>query len=101
MKSTLSNETLTLHFMDEPTANGLNTLLQKTYDVLDSRGVYREVVVDMGRVNYIDSTGITFLIGLYRHLNRQGKGFRITGAKKEIQDLFQIVNLTELFQVKT
>lgn len=100
MLSKQNNKSITLCFMEEPTANCLNDLLQQSYDVLDQYDVYEEVVIDMQKVNYIDSTGITFLIGLYKNLVRKNKKMRVTGARKEIRELFNIVNLTELFQVE-
>lgn len=100
MSSRQTDKTITLCFLEEPTANCLNDLMQQAYDVLDRHEDYEELVIDMGKVNYIDCTGITFLIGLYRSLVRTGKGMRIIGARKEIRDLFKIVNLTELFQVE-
>ncbi|SMP40562.1 STAS domain-containing protein [Anoxynatronum buryatiense] len=100
MQSLREHETITLFFAEEPTANSLNDLLQQTYEVLDQHQSCREVVIDMSQINYIDSAGITFLIGLYRNLARNETKLRIKGARTEIRDLFQIVNLTELFQVE-
>lgn len=100
MLSKQNNETITLCFMEEPTANCLNDLLQQSYSVLNQYDAYEEVVIDMNKVNYIDSTGITFLIGLYKNLVRKNKKMRVIGARKEIRELFNIVNLTELFQVE-
>lgn len=100
MQSIRENETITLCFIEEPTANSLNDLLQQTYEVLDQHESCSQVVIDMSRINYIDSAGITFLIGLYRQLKRNEKQLCIRGARSEIRDLFRIVNLTELFQVE-
>ena len=100
MLSKQNNETITLCFMEEPTANYLNDLMNQSYSVLDKYEDYEEVIIDMQKVKYIDSTGITFLIGLYKNLVRKNKKMRVTGARKEIRDLFNIVNLTELFQVE-
>ncbi len=95
-----NDQTITLCFIEEPTANYLNDLLQQSYSLLDQYDAYQEVVIDMEKVNYIDSTGITYLIGLYKNLVRKNKKMRIKGARKEIRELFNIVNLTELFQVE-
>lgn len=100
MLSHQKNDTITLTFMEEPTSNSLNDLLQYSYELLDQHENYNQVVIDMGKVKYIDSAGITFFIGLYKNLVRNQKSMRIVGAKKEIRDLFAIVNLTELFQVE-
>ena len=100
MLSKQNDQIITLCFMEEPTTSCLNDLLQQSYSLLDQYDAYQEVVIDMGKVNYIDSTGITFLIGLYKNLLRKNKKMRITGARKEIMELFTIVDLTELFQAE-
>ncbi|SDY26851.1 STAS domain-containing protein [Tindallia californiensis] len=99
MNYIIQEKQLTFYLAQNPTATNVNTFLQYMYQVLDSKELINEVIIDFDEVQYVDSTGITFLIGLYRHLARGDRKMRITNAKKEIMDLFEIVNLTELFQV--
>ncbi|SFH54765.1 stage II sporulation protein AA (anti-sigma F factor antagonist) [Tindallia magadiensis] len=99
MNYKIQEKQLTFYLAQNPTATTVNTFLQYMYQILDSKNQVNEVVIDFDEVQYIDSTGITFLIGLYRHLTKDNKKMKITNAKKEIMDLFEIVNLTELFQV--
>ncbi|RQD69591.1 MAG: anti-sigma factor antagonist [Tindallia sp. MSAO_Bac2] len=99
MNYEIQNGVLTFKFQYNPTASNINEFLKYMYQIIDTKEIYDEVVMDFSEVQYVDSTGITFLIGIYRYLSKMKKSFRIINARKEIVDLFEIVNMTNLFQV--
>ena len=99
MQYAIEGGALRFVFEHNPTASNVNKYLQYMYQTIDSKERFHEVVIDFNKVEYIDSTGVTFLIGLYRYLQKEDKIMRVINARLEIVELFEIVNLTNLFQV--
>lgn len=99
LQHTVEGGKITFILEYNPTALNINYYLQHMYQIVDSKEEYREVVIGLDQVEYIDSTGVTFLIGLYRYLQKNDKSMRVINARKEIVELFEIVNLKDLFHV--
>lgn len=58
-----------------------------------------EVVVDMSRVDFLDSTAVSGLIRCFMRLRDTGRTFRIVGAGSQAVGLFRLTRLDQLLQV--
>ena len=57
------------------------------------------IILDLNKVQQIDSLGITLVLGLFKTCQKQGLEFRIEGAHPDIQRVFKLFNLTKFFSV--
>jgi anti-sigma B factor antagonist len=67
---------------------------QPTYLGLD----YTRVVLDLSRLDYIDSSGLGALVALYMHAQRTGCDLEITNPKSRIKDRFSRSGLGKVFE---
>lgn len=60
---------------------------------------FKEVVFDLGNVNYIGSAGIGKLLLLYKRVAAKGGEIRIENATKTVYDLFIVLKLDTIFTI--
>jgi len=77
---------------------GSVTLRDAVHDLL-SKGKKR-ILLNLGDVNYIDSSGIGELVSAYTTAKKQGGELRLLNLTKKIHDLLQITKLYTVFDVK-
>ncbi len=58
-----------------------------------------KVVLDLSAVEYIDSLGITLVLGLFKSCQKSGAAFSIEAVKPDILRVFKLFNLTKFFPV--
>ena len=63
---------------------------------LKKTGIKR-VVLDMGEVEWINSTGLGMIISAYTTLTRDGGGVKLARVGDRVQNLFVITKLVTLF----
>jgi anti-anti-sigma factor len=75
-----------------------NAFRDALYDAVQQHGDPR-VAIDLGRVDYLSSTGVAILVGLKRRLDaRQGR-FVLFGLQPPVHDLLQSMKLTRYFTI--
>ena len=60
----------------------------------------KKVLLNLGEVNYIDSSGIGVLVSSFSTVRSQGGELKLVNLSKRIRDLLQITKLYSLFDVK-
>lgn len=60
----------------------------------------KKVLLNLGGVNYIDSSGIGVLVSSFTTVQSQGGELKLVNLSKRIHDLLQITKLYSLFDVK-
>jgi anti-sigma B factor antagonist len=76
-----------------------SSVLRETVKDLLSKG-HKKILVDLGEVNYVDSSGVGELISAYTSARNQGGELKLLHLTKKIQDLLQITKLYTVFDVK-
>ncbi len=66
-------------------------------EVLKNGG--KKIVLNLGDVNYIDSSGIGELVSTYTTVTNQGGQLKLLNLTKKIQELLQITKLLTVFSV--
>jgi anti-anti-sigma factor len=81
-------------------ATGRDTgYLHTKSDELKSSGCAR-VLVDLAKVDYIDSTGIGFLIGIYSSvLKIPGGRFALANLNRRVQEVMELTRLAEVIPI--
>ena len=72
-------------------------LRQLVHDVLDSGT--RKIIMDMGKVKYVDSSGIGELVSCYTTITNRGGQLRLTNIHAKILSLLQLTALVSVFEI--
>jgi anti-sigma B factor antagonist len=74
-------------------------VLRDTVKDLLSKG-QKKILLNLGDVNYIDSSGIGELVSAYTTAKNQGGELKLLKLTKKVHDLLQITKLYTVFDVK-
>ena len=77
-----------------PDANTLNDQLRTLLDKKKTR-----VIIDLGEVQFINSSGLGMLIGGMSTMRKGGGELKLARASKKVQNLLEMTKLTTLFDV--
>ena len=72
-------------------------LREMVRDLLDKG--QRKIVLNLGDVNYIDSSGIGELVSGFTTVKNQGGELKLLNLTKKVHDLLQITKLYTVFDV--
>ena len=99
ISTTEEGRTLTLAGRGEIDFATLDTLT----DELDkaSREDIDDVIVDLQKVTYIDSSGLGVLVGAHRRLKAEGRSLVLRIADAEMIKLLAITGLDQVFAIET
>lgn len=100
MKRFLQGEQLMIQAQFDLVASQLQEYVMNPIDFFDHPDEYHEVALDISMVNNIDSTGITFIVGLFKAAANKGKKFRVKGMHPDIYHVFQLIKLDEAFEIE-
>jgi anti-sigma B factor antagonist len=59
----------------------------------------KQVVVDLSRVTYLDSSGLAVLIEGMQKLQEYGGKFALAGVQESVQHILEIARLDQVFQI--
>jgi anti-sigma B factor antagonist len=59
----------------------------------------KQLVVDLSRVTYIDSSGLAALIEGMRNVQEYGGKFALAGLQETIRTIFEIARLDQVFRI--
>jgi len=74
------------------------SILRDTVKDLLAKGQKR-ILVNLGEVNYIDSSGVGELVAAFTSARNQGGDLKLLNLTKKIRDLLQITKLYTVFDV--
>ena len=57
------------------------------------------LVIDMGNVSYIDSSGLAVLIEAMQKVEKYGGKFALAGLQENVKPIFEIARLDQVFQI--
>ncbi|MEI6430576.1 MAG: STAS domain-containing protein [bacterium] len=58
-----------------------------------------QLIINLSKVDYIDSTGIGMLVGGLKQASEAGGGIKLICPNKDVYRLFHITNLTRAFPI--
>src|ERR1700751_279542 len=59
----------------------------------------KQVVLDLGKVSYIDSSGLGILVGLYSTAPKLGGGVKLANLNPGLEDIRQMTRVFPVFEV--
>jgi len=78
---------------------GTDIILRNNFRKLIVRGE-RKVVLNMGDVTYIDSSGVGELMSAFTWARKNGGEMKLLNLTKKVHDLLQITKLYTVFDIK-
>lgn len=97
MERKIENNKLTLFMTEGLTANKIPEYNLQLDLLLQDHEQYQKCILDLSQTVNIDSTGVTFVISLYKKMKAIEKEFCVSGASNEIQNLFKLMKLDQFF----
>jgi anti-sigma B factor antagonist len=76
-----------------------SVILKDVVRELLSRG-QKHILLNLGNVNYIDSSGIGELVSAFTTVRNEGGDLKLLNLTKKVNDLLQITKLSTVFDVK-
>ena len=73
-------------------------LLRETVDNLLAKG-QKKLLLNLAEVNYIDSSGIGALVGVYTAVRKQGGELQLLKITNRVRNLLQITKLLTVFAI--
>jgi len=80
-----------------PNVKDMNKVLM---DALCQTDGIEEVIVELTKIQTIDSVGVSFVVSLYKNISNEGLEFRIVNASNDIIQLFKLMRLDEFFIIE-
>ena len=59
----------------------------------------RQLVVDLSKVSYIDSSGLAVLIEAMQNVEKYGGKFALAGLQENVKPIFEIARLDQVFRI--
>ncbi|WP_026415170.1 STAS domain-containing protein [Actinomadura oligospora] len=70
-------------------------LRESLLDIIDNGGLH--LVVDLGEVTFLDSTGLGVLVGIYHRLRARDGSMCFMGVNERVRRVFHVTQLTKIF----
>ncbi|MFC4910869.1 STAS domain-containing protein [Actinomadura gamaensis] len=70
-------------------------LREMLLDIIDNGGLH--LVVDLGEVTFLDSTGLGVLVGIYHRLRARDGSMSFMGVNDRVRRVFHVTQLTKIF----
>ncbi|GAA2630480.1 STAS domain-containing protein [Actinomadura fulvescens] len=70
-------------------------LREMLLDIIETGGLH--LVVDLGDVTFLDSTGLGVLVGIYHRLRARDGSMSFMGVNDRVRRVFHVTQLTKIF----
>ena len=94
----MENEIAILKIDDEIIFDNSNAFKEKSKKMLVNNDS-NNLVLDLSQVPYIDSSGIGYILSLFKFIRSQGGRLVIANPNEKIKKVFEITKMTEVFQM--
>ena len=78
--------------LDEHTA----VYVSKTLDDLFTKNVFKQIIIDLSELEFMDSTGIGVMIGRYKKMKERNIGIYICNPSTHAEKIFQMTGLYDV-----
>ena len=79
-------------------AHTCNSLKEKVEEMLKDEVV--DIYIDAKELDYIDSTGLGTIIGIYKILKEDDKQIYMENSKPNVRKMFKITDLDQIISIK-
>ncbi len=72
--------------------------VRRKLDTLFAENVFSQVILDLSRMSFMDSTGIGVVIGRYKQLRKTGKKLFVQNPSQTVNKIFKMSGLYEIIE---
>ena len=102
MTTIIKDNRLEIKIAEDITASWVKDKLEQVRGAIDEdNSYYEEIVLDMEKVETIDSIGLNLIIGLYKTASQIRKDLKVIGLNGRVKNLFKLLKLDEVITVET
>ena len=73
---------------------------RSAYEAILASDAVREIVIDFGEVDYLDSSALGMLLLLREKADSSGKSVFLSGLKGTVKQVLEIANFGKLFSIR-
>lgn len=81
--------------MDLSNAADLKTVIEEQL----SAGIISKLIIDLGKVSYLDSSGIGILVASFTKVRKAGGSLKLANLSETVRETLKLTNLIEFFEV--
>lgn len=100
MKTVKEDKLLKFVIQNDLIAPNVKKMNEVLMEALDETEDIDEVIIDLNKIENIDSVGVSFVVSLYKNISNEGLEFRIVNASNDIIQLFKLMRLDEFFIIE-
>src|SRR3989337_543485 len=82
--------------MEELDASNAGELKRDIAPLLEA---HAKLVIDLGRLRFVDSSGLGAFISCLRKLNAKGGDLKLCGMSKQVRAVFELVRMHRIFDI--
>ncbi len=101
MIKTIEGRSVIFTISEGLTANKIALYNERLEELLPDPASYDDFIFNIGQTNNVDSTGVTFVINIFKKMKALEKKFHVTGASEEVQSLFKLMKLDKFFDMQS
>ena len=68
-------------------------------DIAPLLEAHTKLVIDLGRLRFVDSSGLGAFISCLRKLNAKGGDLKLCGMSKQVRAVFELVRMHRIFDI--
>lgn len=100
MEKIVKGDSIILKLEDDLIASNIKSFNINVMEMLGEREEYKELILDLDKIENIDSIGVTFVVSLYKSADNEGRQFRVINTNGDIIQLFKLMKLDEFFEME-
>lgn len=100
MEKITQGDSVVLKLQEDLIASNVKQFNLSVMELLEEDEDYDELVLDLDKIENIDSVGVTFVVSLYKTANNEGRQFRVVNSNDDIIQLFKLMKLDEFFDME-
>lgn len=74
--------------------------VRRKLDVAFRENIFTDVILDLSRLSFMDSTGVGVVIGRYKMLRKMGKKLFVRNPSPTVDKIFRMSGLYEIIEKK-
>ena len=82
--------------VEELDASNSGDLKRDMAPILDR---YSKLAIDLGRLHFVDSSGLGAMLSCLRHLTAKGGDLKLCGMSKPVRATFELVRMHRIFDI--
>ena len=67
--------------------------------LIDSTNGAEKVIINLGNITFIDSSGLGVILTVFRHVKEQNSNMVLCSVKETVKILFKLVRLSHMIQI--